>query len=560
MIDHTRILTGYDIEVLLGAGYFLTIFEGAYDAGEIPDRIPTDDQGGFVSVGKPISVTILPDGTKNPQGVTADIELVIPVQLVDWNDVIIGMALAIETDQVKMEYRYLDETTRGLIAFFGLITGQPDMLEKIETQLANNLNRSIPMDFTGNNVAEMKVRKVPEENGFQSAYGLYLNLNLKIASQDQPPEQDFIPRGDMGLAKSFLPAHRTFVVGIDKKTFNRMANDMWHGFGELKDNGTWHHPVKDKDKKVGEYRSVSITPKDGKLKVTVKSVYFINNWPDADITATFLFTPRIENGKLLYDIKLTEFDADTGLLGDFLAFLIGGLLGALIGAFFGPVGIAIGAAIGGVGGIATIEITEAVLEGQYDDRAEEEAKDADVTSAFSAFPVRKRLFTDDRDPFYHRHYEVVSHFDEANIDRDGMSLAGHAVMEQVNEPVETMIIDKKREASHDSWNGLASLKYRLASIGEVEMPIGEVLRRIPMKQIQCVRMRPRAVRRKETIVTDIQFESRVDFHVHETVALQDAGGLVLTGFRLIHPKKTNPYYRAWADHRIENNFESLPFF
>ncbi|HDJ33383.1 MAG TPA: hypothetical protein ENF21_04705 [Bacteroidetes bacterium] len=560
MIDHTRILTGYDMEVLLGAGYFLTIFEGAYDAGDIPDQITIDTEGGYISVGKPISVTILPDGTQNAQDVSADIELVIPVQLVDWSNVTIGMGLTIETNEVKMEYRYLDETTRGLISFFGLITKQPDMLEKIETQLAENLNRSIPMDFTGNDVAEMKVQKVKEENGFQAAYGLYLNLNLKIAPQDQPPEDNFIPRGNLNLAKSFLPPNRTFVVGIAKTTFNRMANDMWHGFGEIRDNGSWHHPVKNEDKKVGEYRSVSITPRNGSLKVTVKSVYYINNWPDADITATFLFTPRLENGNLLYDIKLTEFDADTGLLGDFLSFLIGGLLGALIGAFFGPVGIAIGAAIGGVGGIATIEITEAVMEGKYDDRAGDEAKDADVASAFSAFPVRKRLFTDDRDPFFHRYYEVVSKFDEANINREGMSLAGHAVMEPVNEPVETMIVDKKRAASPESWNGLAALKYHLDSIGDVEMPIGEVLRRIPLKQIQCVRMKPRAVRRRETIVTDILFESQVDFHVHETVALQDIGGLVLTGFMLIHAKKTNPYYRAWADNRIDNNFESLPGF
>ena len=560
MIDHTRISTGFDIEILLGAGYFLTVFEGTFDAGKIPDRIPTDDEGGFISIGRPNFVRILPDGSLNPQGVSADIEVVIPARLVDWIDVTIGMGVTIETDQVKLEYRYIDETTKGLIAFFGLITSQPDLLAEVESQLIQNLNQSVPMDFTGNDVAEMKVKKITEEGEFQTVYGLYLNLNLIVAPQNQPAEDDFIARGDMDLARTFLPEDRTFAVGIGRETFGRMANNMWHNFGVVNDNGTINHPLMDEDKKVGEYRSVSIEPVSGSLKVTVKSVFFIDNWPDADVTSSFLFTPRVENGSLLYDIELTEFDADTGLLGDFLGFLLGGLLGAIIGAFFGPIGIAVGAAIGGVGGIATIEITEAVMEGQFSDQAEEEAKEADVASAFSAFPVRKRLFTDDRDPFYHRHFEIVSKFDEANVNNLGMSLAGHAIMEPVNEPVDTMIVNKKRGSSADSWNGLVSLTYHLDSIGDAVMPISEVLRRIPLKQIQRVHMKPVAIRRKETIVTDIKYDSDVDFHVFETVALQDNGALVLMKFMLIHPKNSNPYYRAWADKRIENNFESLPKF
>lgn len=554
MIDHSRIRTGYDLEILLGADYFLTVIGGAYDAGQIPSEIVVDEDSSL-PVLRPTAVFIMPEGE------AADIEVVVPVVLVDQTDVTLGLGVTIAANKITLDYRYMDETTRGLIAFFGLITGKPDLLTQVEADLTESLNQDVPLDLVSGDVAELQVKKVAADGDFQAAYGLYLNLDIKIAAQSDPPEEDFIARGNLNAAVSFLPGNRAFAVGVGLPTFPRLANNLWHDLGEEQDDGSITHPVKDGQDTVGAYKSVSIVPGlAGSLRITIRSEIFIDFWPDADVTASFTFTPRTNNGILSVDIELVEFDADTGLLGDLLGFLIGGALGALIGLFFGPVGVAIGASIGAGAGIATVEIGEVVAEGAFSDEVEEQADEAGVASMFSAFPVRKRLFSDERDPFFIRHYEVVNLFEEANVDLLGMSFGGSAVMETVNEPVDTTIVDKTRGNSAASWNGLEALTYRLASLGDVSMPMTEVLRRIPLEQLQRVRLRPTNVQREHTIVTDILFDSGVDLHVAETVALQDRGVLVLLGYQLIHPRNANPYYRAWADQRLDNNFESLPDF
>lgn len=555
MIDHQLIKTGFDMEIQLGGDYFLTVIQGAYDAGEIPSAI-TMGEGIELKIQRPIGATII----VNPDDPQTDLEITFPSVFVDNENITVGMRVIITGKSVQLEYRYLDQRTHDMILLLGALLGQPELLTKIETQLATRLKREIALNLVDGDVAEMQVQKLPANGEHQAAFGIYLNLNLKIAPQSSAPETEYIPRGNLANAASFLPADRSIAVGVGRETFPRIANNMWHGLGVVREDGSIDHPVMDGDTEKGAYKSVSIRPENGTFVVTVRSEVYIDYWPDADVTAVFHFTPKVVEGALNLEIKLVEFDADTGILGDVLGFFIGGVLGALIGLMFGPAGILIGAAIGGVGGIATVEITEAVLEGNYSDQVENEAKDADISSIFSSFPVRQRLFSDRRDPFFIRHYEVLSVFDETTTDSAGMSFAGHGVMTTVNEPVETSIVDKARSYEAGSWHGIKSLTYRLASIGDVEVPISEVLRRIPLRQLACVVLKPTQVRRENTIVKAIRFASGVDFYTSESVALQDNGILVLTGFQLIHPCNSNPYYRAWKDECIENNFESLPIF
>jgi hypothetical protein len=564
MIDNTRIRTGFDVEINIGGDYLLTVIQGAYDAGEIPNEISTgDDPDQVLAVGRPTSVRILASDDGDTGDDEADVEVIIPMdQLIEGSAAVIGLHVTFVEDGVDLAYAYIDDDTRTLIEFMGLLTNQPNLFEEVEADLREALDRHIDLDLVSNSAeGGLVTRKLPASGDCQAAFGLYLNLDLKIAPQSGPPEDDFIERGDVDRAVSFLPEDLSFAIGLSPDTFPRLANDMWHGLGEEQDDGSIDHPVKDGDTTVGEYRSVAIAPRNGFMEVTVRSRIFIDIWPDADVTAVFHFTPTIDDGVLSFDIELTEFDADTGLVGDLLAFLIGGVIGLLIGLFFGPVGIAIGASIGGVGGIATLEITEEVVEGQFDDQVEEQAQnEAGVASALSAFPVRKRLFTDDRDPFFMRHFEVVSLFEEARVNDDGLSLGGTAVMETVNEPVETTIVDRQRGDGPLSRFGLLSLTYRLEGHGDIPVPITEILRRRPLDQIQRVRLRATNIRRHETVVTDVRFQSGVDLHVQELVNLQDNDVLVVAGYQLIHPRDDAPYYRAWADQLLENNFESLPPF
>jgi hypothetical protein len=71
---------------------------------------------------------------------------------------------------------------------------------------------------------------------------------------------------------------------------------------------------------------------------------------------------------------------------------------------------------------------------------------------------------------------------------------------------------------------------------------------------------PDGIRRSETIVQEIHFTSGLDLTVAETIALQEAGAVVLPRHQLIRPRNASPYYRAPADDSVDNNVESLPVF
>ncbi len=552
MIDNRRIQTGYDIEILLGRDYFLTLLEGAYDAGTIPHKLYVGEL--TFEVEKPSDVKVIRKAQKDI------IEVTVPIDLGAVEEVTVGMEVSIGGNALRFRYSYLDEASQVIIGLIAIATKQKDLLKKIGDRLASVLNQSVPLDQPGSGVQERELRNLPAEGAYQAATGIFLNLDWKISPQSGPPEDAFIPRGDLDKARSFLPAGRSFAVGVGAGTLARVANGSWHRFGVMREDGSIDHPLMDGDKRVGVYKSISISSQAGLLRVEVRFEKFIENFPDADVLAVLHLTPMIKDGDLVINMKMVELDADTGILGDVVGFLFGGLLGTLIGAIFGPAGAAIGAAIGAIGGAAAVEISEEVLSDEYDDTLEGDVKARGLSSFFTAFPRRNLFLADYRDYLFIRYYYIVNLLDEQNVDRYGLSLAGHPVLETVDEPVPATIVDKTRGYGPDSWHGLTSLKYRLKTNRKIELPIAEVLQRIPKKQLVCANMYPTHVHREKTVVKDIRFRGGLELHTSEAIALQDNGVLVVVGYQLIHPRNYNPYYRAHADRYIDNNFESLPKF
>jgi len=160
-----------------------------------------------------------------------------------------------------------------------------------------------------------------------------------------------------------------------------------------------------------------------------------------------------------------------------LGFLTGAGLGELLGLLLGGLVLA---AVGGVGGVVAVEITEDVLEDIFNDQAGAARLAVGITNAFSTFAVHNRIFSDRRDPLFVCHHQVVHRYDEVKVDTNGISFAGRAAIETVNEPLRNVsIVNKERGTGTESWNGLVSLTYRTPS-GEVVLPTSEVLRRLPL--------------------------------------------------------------------------------
>jgi hypothetical protein len=71
---------------------------------------------------------------------------------------------------------------------------------------------------------------------------------------------------------------------------------------------------------------------------------------------------------------------------------------------------------------------------------------------------------------------------------------------------------------------------------------------------------PTHIRRKDTVITRIKFDTGLELNTSDAVLLQDNAGVYLKGLQLIHPKNYNPYFRAPANKTEADNFEELSEF
>lgn len=558
MIDHTRIQSDYDVEILFGSDYFHIVLSAAYDSGEIPSAVTVGDVS--LQLQRPSVVNILVDSQY------ADIEVTVPVALeilgipYGSHDVVIQIQVDITEADMGLAYVSLDQATIDLIGIAEDTSGIPGILEQVEQQLREILDRRITFDLLSPKLADVELpiavlhtKKIAGDGGYQDVFGLYVNFGMKVVRPPLDPDT-FWPRGNLSNAQSFLPADRSYAIGFNKATFERFGNDTWNRFAlELPDGSIQYdiHPVLDGTEVIGHYKNLKITPRNGYIRLVIRMQIYIDGWPDADVEARWRFTVSVPNGSLKVDSHLHYFDADTGLLGNILGFVAGFLLGAFIG---------------GVIGVSVFEFWEEGMANSYREKLEKRSEAIGLEYAFLAFPESQLLFSDQTDPFFVARYKVVHTHDEVHVDTDGMSFAGHAGIAIENEPKEVMLIDKTRGGGDQSWNGLLSLTYRTRTDGDLTLTIQEVLERLSLRKLAQVPLKPTRIRQTNTVVSDIRFVGGLDLHVAESTALQEVGALRVKGFQFIREysqrngRVVNAHYRARADDIVENNFESLPRF
>ncbi|MFT7587858.1 MAG: hypothetical protein ACI959_000062 [Limisphaerales bacterium] len=245
--------------------------------------------------------------------------------------------------------------------------------------LRSTVSQSFPITL-GNDIVRVSTIVLEGSDDFQDALGVYLNADIQINPQNTRAEEEFIERGDVNLGISYLPFENDYAIGLPSALFNRFANHTWHQMGIDEVPFAFSHNIFDPEEfdnfiealeddpdtnmpdPVGVHKSISFFPSFGHLSLIAKSQFFIDFWPDADITAEFTVVPDIDDeGNLTFLSELTEFDADTGLLGDFLAFLLGGAVGLI----FPPLG-----GLLAVGAVVALEIGENIAEDEFSDDAE----------------------------------------------------------------------------------------------------------------------------------------------------------------------------------------------
>lgn len=560
MITTSRIKSGFDIELDLGGRWFHT------------------------------AINLLNDnGLLAPEGISVVINNVQISFEQGWD---LQIEVLFFPDPIFAKVELNDDGTKLI-----LTTSMPDVPEI-----------SIPFGVLKGLAEPPKLIKLQGNAEHEPVLVVLANLGIQTGSQstDPLPEGEFLPRGNADNAQSFLPLGKDIAFGMNSDTFSRFANNIWHT-NLRADDGT--HPLPDAENKRGTWSQVTMIPENGKIKLKLEGDIPVDSpvidvIPDPHVTITLLLTPNVTDGKLNFSIE-TETDVDTGLLGDIFGGITGGILGGIIGfivgLFTGAIlaAVLIGVGIGFVAGIIIIEVTEVIVEGivQKEIKAKIDGetlldihccKDAivqiakPISSGFNlsildAIPSSIAISTENPDDelLYKQSLLVTSIYDDLVVNDTGFAVAGSSGTAERFQPEIVSLTDVKYEGER-----LTSLTYRRANGQQQELSIKEVCDRaraaeltapfkifqkpddatlrIPEGKLASVCLKPVAIRQKDTVVQEIEFENGLRIKVSDAIALQDIGALVVIGYQLIHPRDYDAYYRAKADFFKDNNFESLP--
>jgi hypothetical protein len=553
MITTSRIASGFDVELQLGGRWFLTAINLLNDHGLLAPGIPI--------IVTDVRVTFEPDG---------DLE----IDVVGLADPVFAR-VTLSDDGTELTITTNVPTVPDIVVPFGALKdlAEPPVLVKLE----GDVDHEPVMAVLAN-----------------------LDIHAEIQSDEPLPDSEFVARGNADNALSFLPIGKHVAFGMGRETYSRFANNIWHT-NLRADDGS--HPLPDEENKRGTWSRVSMSASGGTMRLKLEGDIpvdspIIDVVPDPHVTITLSIAPVVSDGKLSFRIE-PDTDVDTGLLGDLLGGVVGGIVGFIVGLLTG--GILVAVLVGAVVGIIVVEVAEVVVEGivQKEIKATIDGEPvADIhcceegivqiakpgsdsfnLSVLDAIPSSIVIHTENpaNEPLYKRSLLVTSIYDDVTANLDGFAAAGTTGTDERFQPEEVTLV-----AATYSGDQLTSLTYRRgdgqqqmltlgevqtrATEGELEAPFKlftapeDATLRIPEAKLACVCLKPVAIRRKDTIVEEIEFENGLRLLAPDSIALQDAAALVVMGYQLIHPRDYHAYYRAKADFFKDNNFESLPEF
>ncbi|MDX1450533.1 MAG: hypothetical protein R3246_15910, partial [Acidimicrobiia bacterium] len=299
MIDTSRIVSGFDVELQLGGGWFLTALRGLNDNGAlIPGPLPP------------------------PAPPDADVDVSEVAIIFDPGfDLRIDLLVAGLPFQVRAALALNDEGTELAVT----------------TELPG-VALTVPFGVFDDLAGPPVLQKVPGDGAHQPVIALLANMNIRASAQtDDPlPEDRHVERGDPGLARSTLPLGQDVVLCIGRETFERMANNVWHT-SLRSDDGA--HPLPDEDDPLGSWSKVTMVPQNGRVRLRLEGDIpadspIIDVIPDPHVTVTLDIVPVLTAGTVAFEVQV-DANVDTGLLGDIFAFVVGGLVGFIVGLVVG---------------------------------------------------------------------------------------------------------------------------------------------------------------------------------------------------------------------------------
>lgn len=542
MIDFSRVLSGYDIEVQVGNEFFLQALSALFESDDVETEFEITD--GQVTINPPSSLVIRFDtetlrefddnGNDIEVEKSVDLEITFPVDaIVDFNGnplplsfeskvfLLLEQAPIENTDtglinkvELNPVYQGMDNDTRNLI----LQQSSRQQFEEIEDNIRQISEVKLTDQLVPGATQKMAIRKLPTQAGFQSCYALYANLDLKLGPLNEtqpiniggqvagvrtivlPPEPDSEPvdRGDEDLGINFLPADEHIAMAAPKEIYDRLEVDRMHRYTESNDSGGWSRPLRkpamnprEEGPIIGHYKSLNIEPTKNKendfgaIKATAR-VHI--DKANTDATNKIYFHPRRRSdGTLWWDVDVTEPEADLSIF-----YIIFGILSLAL-AFPVIIGIGfLGFTVAGVLSGISMTFVKSIAE-NFEEEAQQDVqkmverqKDG-LLNFLSKIPTRITVVRRREDPLFYRHYQVVSDL-SIKIVKDGIGFVGQSGTGVEDRPIDNVkLVGRTRNT--EPVGELINIHYQVPREGEI-VDIQNFIRPDPVRKPRVFAITP----------------------------------------------------------------------
>lgn len=500
MIDQSRIVSGFDLELLLTERYLRYFLLTSFETGSMSWYVQDTDPGtgivshimihpprelqenrlyepradfvphpflaeipiDFTDIESSCAVELLPDENEADIRVTLIVSIVTslpgspnPIVLTE-QDMTMDARFFVTADPASDGSQRNARIRLEIVDINGPFVDKARALEVIRKAV----DRDLPLSVIGNGgaIQEIASRKFFAADAEDAPTCLALYVNLKLRSGPEP-DAFFPPRGDLSLAQNFLPRGHEMAFGFNADLYPKLGSDIFQRMAQPRDGGGFSYPLDPNDPGTGHINSVGVFPQGDNvfdpahsdpntvfpniLVIRVKGELSIDSFFEPDFTMTIRLTPIRTNDVLTFH---TSFDLNIPAAG----WLVVGsaLLSFLSLKLAIPVTLALLAA-------------KALIEQMGEDKAvpiiEEQIGDASLFDTLpSNLPVEKRRW----DPGYFTEHQIVSLVKDVAINDQGMAFAGYDLrVGKQPKPLEKSII---RSEVRDAAGNVAGLLYRIA--------------------------------------------------------------------------------------------------
>ena len=519
MIDQTRVKSGFDIEVLLGARYLQNLLLLATESGSIPVSGSFHDGDVRVSLNAPpdLDRTYPPNDAAEQLVLSnrgdafgvdvlvgdsrgADLKITLRLDLlqvstgreVDGVDLQLFIRLHLDTQTatdgglagISIGTELVD-IDGGVLAVAAMATppiSKSDLFASIEP----NVNLTLDLaGIGGGRLETFALRKHAAVDGMQAALGIYINLRLHSGPQ---PERFVDPRGDVSAAMNFLPTDTDIAFATRADLYGFVGPDARYRRAEPDGDGYSYpirkHPSDKTSDVIGQLLDITVRPpqdsdnvrphpnaprvpggpqpppppsEGGYLTLIIHGDYQIDYFPDPDYRLyIYLFQGLDKDGIMTWD---SDTDFEAGILVD----IVLGVLSFALIPVLGPWTVLIFA------GLELLKegAEKIVAAEEFDDRVK---ANVDAT-LLDVAPNRLTIIRKRWDPFFETHHQLGLRPGGVQINDLGMAMVGAAALTRISKVVRGSVI---RAAVRDADGNMTGLLYRVAGLDDF-LPLSSIV-------------------------------------------------------------------------------------